>query len=281
MTPNRLKRVMTKLFLNNVSVNGIKAIAYPFGLSASRYIEYAVALDFSAHSGSGMLMLEVGCGHSILPIIRGRSKIETTLVDISKEALKWQVTEGMKHKVKLHSVLASAEKLPFKNNLFSGASLISVLEHLRRDFEAAREVGRVLKPEGIGIVSVPLSSREKSVTKYSYAVGIPTIWKRLFGSSLAIVFKLFRVDRGLSYFERHYSISDVHKRIIFPSGCKLESAIALKSQWIVKIIHERIIPTGVLAILEYILARWFMITSNSTKNMDAIIFNLRKTGKQS
>jgi len=270
-----------KLFFDNVSVNGIKAIIYPFGLSASRYIEYAAALDFSAHLGSGMLMLEAGCGHSILPIIRGRSQVETIVVDISKEALKWQLTESMKHKVKLQAVLASAEKLPFRDNLFSGASLISVLEHLPRDFEAVREVGRVLKPRGIDIVSVPLSSQEKSVIKSSYAVGIPTIWKRLFGSSLTTVFKLFRVDRGLSYFERHYSISDVHKRIVFPSGCKLESAIALRSQQIVKIIHKRIIPTGVLTILEYILARWFMITSSSIKNMDAIIFKLQKTGKQS
>ncbi len=272
---------MAKLFLNNVGVNGIKAVIYPFGLSASRYIEYATALDYSGPLGSGMLMLEVGCGHSILPIIRGRSHMETIVIDVSKEALKWQMREALRHKVKLHSVLASAEHLPFRDNIFSGASLISVLEHLSRDFEAVREVGRVLKPKGIGIVSVPLSSHEKSVTKSSYAVGIPTIWKRLFGSSLAIVFKLFRVDRGLSYFERHYSIGDVHERIIIPSGCKLESAIALRSKQIVKTIHERIIPTGVLAILEYILARWFMIISNSTKNMDAIIFKLRKTGKQS
>jgi SAM-dependent methyltransferase len=271
---------MKKLFFNNVSVNGVKAMIYPFGLSASRYIEYAVALDFSSDLGLGMLILEAGCGHSILPIIRGRSHIETIVIDVSKEALKWQMREALKHKVKLHSVLASAEHLPFRDNIFSGASLISVLEHLSRDFEAAREVGRVLKPNGIGIVSVPLSSHEKSVTKSSYAVGIPTIWKRLFGSSLTIVFKLFRVDRGLSYFERHYTISDVHKRIIIPSGCKLESAVTLKSKRIVKTIHERIISTGVLTILEYILARWFMFTSNSTKNMDAIIFKLRKTSKQ-
>lgn len=270
---------MVKLFWSNISVNGVKAVIYPFGLSASRYIEYAVALDYSAHLGSGMLMLEVGCGHSILPIIRGRRHMETMVIDISKEALKWQIREGEKHKVKLHPVLASAEKLPFKNNLFSGASLISVLEHFSQDFEAVREVGRVLKPKGIGIVSVPLSSREKSVTKSSYAVGIPTIWKRLFGSSLVTVFRLFRVDRGLSYFERHYSIDDIHKRIIIPSGCKLESVVALRSRQIVKIIHERIISTGVLAILEYILARWFMIASNSAKNMDAIIFKLRKTSK--
>jgi SAM-dependent methyltransferase len=45
-------------------------------------------------------------------------------------------------------VMATADRLPFKDNSFDGVISIAVLEHVRDPFRCAREIARVLKPGG-------------------------------------------------------------------------------------------------------------------------------------
>lgn len=55
-------------------------------------------------------------------------------------------------------VVASAEKLPFTDSSFDGIVCFQVLDDLRAPEKAIREMARVLKQSGYGLISVPQSN---------------------------------------------------------------------------------------------------------------------------
>jgi len=83
--------------------------------------------------------------------------------------------------------------------------------------------------------------------------------KRLFGFFLPVLFKKLNVDSTSSCFERFYNVEDVHKRIIIPSGCIAEEWLTLKSAWIIKFIYDKLISSGVLTPLEYLVAKFLTV----------------------
>ena len=93
------------------------------------------------------LVLEIGSG--ISPIIKPTNHIVYS--DISTTALqllKNKYDEGL-------YVLADGACLPFKSNIFSHAVCSEVLEHIRDDWGALKELARVLRPLGGLIVTFP------------------------------------------------------------------------------------------------------------------------------
>lgn len=260
-------------------MNGFRAILYCYGLSASRYVEYAYALNFlSPKVKEDSTILEMGCGHSILPTFWQRKHSETIILDLNRSALEWQ--KGMSNKISKtlsHTILADMRYLPFENESIDCASCISAIEHIAGDgdVKAASELGRVLRKDAICIISVPLSLSEKSFSHEHWTTGIPPVIQRLFKPVLPIILGKLGVDRTSSYFERFFSLEDVQKRIIGPSKALKEDQFTLESRQIVKIVHQKIIPTSVITLLEYFLAKFFII-DKKTKTPDAIMLKLRK-----
>ena len=278
-TSKEFHETFAQLFVHNVHLNGLRAILYCFGLSASRYIEYTSALIFlNSELKASSIILEMGCGHSILPTLLAKSDLEVVTLDLSRDALKWQINKSRETLNKsLNPVLADGRSLPFKNRSISVISCISAIEHIpgNGDIQASREIGRVLEPNGLCIISFPLSTRLISYSKREWTAEIPHLAKRFSKSFLPIIFKKFKVDRTLSYFERFYGLKDVHKRIIAPSCCIKEDCLALKSGWFVKFLYERLIPTGVFTPLEFVMAR-FLTVSKCTQDIEAVILKIRK-----
>lgn len=259
------------MFVHNLNLHGAKSTVYAFGLSASRYTEYRNAVKFFSKAS---LLLDVGCGHSILPTFWEKLGFQIVTVDFNLEVLRWQKSKAKS----LTVVCCEGQHIPFREESVVAVSCISTIEHLPKDgdIQLAHEIGRILKRNGFAVVSLPLSS-EKTHSTTDFATDIPILLKRVFGKLLPTVFRMFNVDRSGSYFERHYAIDDVHKRIVVPSNCKLEDYVALGSKPLVKIIHGKIFPQGTLTFLEYLLAWTFMIVGKSAANSDAIILKLRKT----
>jgi ubiquinone/menaquinone biosynthesis C-methylase UbiE len=278
-TSKEFHETFAQLFVHNVRLNGLRATLYCFGLSASRYIEYTSALIFlSSELKASSIILETGCGHSILPTLLAKSDLEVVTLDISRDALKWQIHKSRETLSKsLHAVLADGRNLPFKDASISVISCISAIEHIpgNGDIQAAREMGRVLEPNGLCIISFPLSTRLISYSKREWTAEIPPLIKRFSKFFLPMIFEKFKVDRTLSYFERFYSLKDVHKRIIASSCCIKEDYLALKSGWFVKFFYERLIPTGVFTPLEFVMAR-FLTVSKYTQDIEAVILKIRK-----
>lgn len=272
--------IARQLLVHNIHVNGLKAVIYSYGLSASRYVEYAGALTFLLPElKQGGTILDVGCGHSILPAYWQRLNLKTITLDANRDALKWQVRKSKRiANVFFQAVLADMRHMPFKTKSILGVSCISAIEHIRGngDIKVASEIGRILKKNGISIISIPLSSHEKSYAKTRWTTGIPPVLQSLFKFCLSTILSKLGVDRTSSYFERFFSNTDVYKRIIEPSDCLKEDCFMLKSGYIIKLIYAKIFPIGVLTLIEYLVAK-FLMTSKRVRKGDALVLKLRKT----
>jgi SAM-dependent methyltransferase len=69
-------------------------------------------------------------------------------------------------KRKINDYQADLRNLPFKGNTFNFVFASHVLEHIQDDEKAITEIKRVLKPEGIAILQIPIIS--KKTIEYSY-----------------------------------------------------------------------------------------------------------------
>lgn len=272
-------KMAKQLFLHNIRINGVKAVIYSYGLSDSRYAEYAGAVGFlSRETGKAETVLEIGCGHSILPTFWQRLGIEVIVLDTSRMALRWQKIKGNKIAERaVEAVLADMQYLPFRHESIMRLSCISALEHVpsNGDIGSASEIGRILKVNGISVISVPLTTRNEGCCIRHWGGEIPPLIQSLLHFCLPVVFRALRVDRTSSYFERLFSLEDVCKRIVIPSKCKEEDYFVLKSGSVAKALHEKILPQGSLTILEYLVARFLQIGRGITAP-GAIIIELKK-----
>jgi len=98
----------------------------------------------------GASLLDAGCGAGLLTKTVDHL-YKVTATDISPLSL--QLTRQRKPKARI--VLANLEKkLPLPANQFDGAVLLDVLEHIH-DTKALPNIQKVLKPNGILIITVP------------------------------------------------------------------------------------------------------------------------------
>lgn len=100
-------------------------------------------------------VIDIGCGFGEFAGVTF-NKIEVG-IDINENDLKKAVL-GKKYKKLLN---ADARNLPFKNNSFSTAVSVSVLEHIPQVEKVIPEAYRILKKNGLLIFSVPTVSMEK------------------------------------------------------------------------------------------------------------------------
>ena len=98
----------------------------------------------------GTRLLDAGCGTGILTkTIENAYKV--TAIDVSKKAL----ALARKRKPKAKLLWANLEKrLPFPKDSFTGITLLDVLEHID-DRKSLPNLARVMKPEGVIIITVP------------------------------------------------------------------------------------------------------------------------------
>jgi ubiquinone/menaquinone biosynthesis C-methylase UbiE len=274
----RLDQFAKSFFVHNLKVNGFRALIYCFGLSASRYVEYSAALTFLLNGAKRISVLEVGCGHSILPTYLKLRGTETIVVDINREALKWQIQKGKRCSTSgVAAVLADARFLPFANGSFDSTSGISSIEHIPYDGDAraVSEMARILSYGGTFVISLSTQEVPKVATTEDWGTNIPAPLRKVFGSSLPIIMNKVGVDRKHEYFERFYSKRDITERIVRPSKCKEKDSLSLKSRFLMRFLHRKIIPTGALTLLEYALVRFFDV-GRRLNQPDAVILKLTK-----
>jgi len=100
-------------------------------------------------------VLDVDCSDGLLLECFYKYGAECYGVDISKKALSF----APKEKLNLFIVDIEKENLPFKDESFDLVTILEVLEHLRNHKRIISEIYRVLKPNGIVMMSSPVDSR--------------------------------------------------------------------------------------------------------------------------
>jgi SAM-dependent methyltransferase len=111
-----------------------------------------ILLDYLELRG-GERVLDCGCGMGFHLMAMGTvwDGLQLVGLDSDPERLKWAEREG----VPADLVHGDVERLPFDDESFDKVLMSEVLEHLRDDRQALREVHRVLRPGGVLAVSVP------------------------------------------------------------------------------------------------------------------------------
>ncbi|MFC1539555.1 class I SAM-dependent methyltransferase [Candidatus Latescibacterota bacterium] len=71
------------------------------------------------------------------------------------------------------------EKTPFEDNFFDGAVVNEVLEHIFDDISALEEIHRILKKDGILVVTVPYFSNVQDNPEYHVRIHSPKTMRRL------------------------------------------------------------------------------------------------------
>lgn len=94
-------------------------------------------------------LLDVGCGTGLNQETLARFG-QVFGADSSEEALKFSRARNLEN-----LVLSDAESLHFSNEMFDVVTALDVLEHVNDDLKALSEVWRVLKEDGVIVITVP------------------------------------------------------------------------------------------------------------------------------
>lgn len=109
----------------------------------------SLILDKYSSSVNRLKVLDVGCGTGAVMQFLIKKNFETHGIDPSEEALKYCAFKGLSVKK------SSAEEIDFPENSFDIVFALDVLEHLENPELAVEEIRRVLKKNGVFIMTVP------------------------------------------------------------------------------------------------------------------------------
>lgn len=114
-----------------------------------RKIIFNIIKKNRSNLGKDIKILDVGCGTGLL-----LKELETLGVccgiDISQKAVDFCKKRGIGN-----VQIADATNIPYPDSTFEVVLALDVIEHIEKDEEALKEIYRVLKPQGIAIITVP------------------------------------------------------------------------------------------------------------------------------
>lgn len=112
---------------------------------------YQVAVD---QMRSTSRILEIGAGDGCLTALLAEAGAEVTGIEVDSAAVKLAST-ALRSMDNCAIAQADCYQLPFQSEEFDVAVLADVIEHLEEPEAALAEAARVLKPEGVLIVTTP------------------------------------------------------------------------------------------------------------------------------
>jgi SAM-dependent methyltransferase len=126
------------------------------------YIERGIGRWLRRYSREDDVVLDVGCGDMRLyKYIPRNSHYYAFDISMNELFLKEELSG---RKANLHFAFASAMDIPLASDTVNIVTCLEVLEHIAGYMEAVREIWRVIKPNGLFLVSIP--------NNYSYKYAI-------------------------------------------------------------------------------------------------------------
>lgn len=129
------------------------------------YNEHITRYKFASQFVKGKIVMDVACGEgygSHMLIESGAQ--EVVGIDISSEAIN-HARKKYKTK-KLKFITSNALSLPFKDNTFDIVVSFETIEHLSDQLKFVKEIKRLLKKNGLAILSTPNSLNSDHINKF-------------------------------------------------------------------------------------------------------------------
>jgi SAM-dependent methyltransferase len=201
-------RVGLYLFASGRVKRGLRYLAMP--VPYWRSLEYRLVWK-EADFQSGDRILDIGSPKLLSLYLAEKIGAEVFATDIEDYFLGeydfLRNARKISHQT-LHLEVEDGRRLSFPDNSFTKVYSISVIEHIPEegDTECLREIGRVLRPGGLCLITVPYwpTSRDEYRPPNFY-------WARSSTST----------PDGRVFFQRRYCQEDLYTRLIKPSGLTL------------------------------------------------------------
>jgi 2-polyprenyl-3-methyl-5-hydroxy-6-metoxy-1,4-benzoquinol methylase len=124
------------------------------GLVGDRQYIHGCILDYYG-SFKGLRVLGAGCGTGRIEAWLAEEGCEVVCMDSLVEALQISGIHGLRANTEQSLVLGDIRRMPLKDRTFDLIYSGGVVEHFEDTTETLREYLRVLKPNGVAILSVP------------------------------------------------------------------------------------------------------------------------------
>lgn len=175
------------------------------GMAILKFIEYPMTMY---HLGNikNKRVLDIGAHYRYFGIWLATRGGKVTAVDIDGENMaKYRNLDFFKRNPeRLLPCVADGTKLPFAANSFAAVVSVSTIEHIQHDAEVMNEIGKVLSPGGVAVLSFPFNCIDVSWPNPGY------------------VFKMNNAVTDTAVgFTRAYSIASIKERLCTPSGLEL------------------------------------------------------------
>lgn len=198
---------------------------------------YAITLDFCAKK----TILDIACGEGYGSNLIARKALKVIGVDIAFDVIESAQLKYQNNN--LQFLQGSADKIPCENNFFDVVVSFETIEHHDKHHEMLSEIKRVLKPEGLTIISTPdkLIYTDKKMRKNPYH--IKELYKNDFISLLSAYFSNVRIFRQKSFFSSLIipdEIKEFSKNIKFYQGnySNISSANEIESEYLIGIASD-------------------------------------------
>ncbi len=140
------------------------------------YHRYTMAMNWT----SGLDVLDAACGEGYGSHLLAANAQSVTGVDISDAAIKHAKKTYAKPNLKY--IQANVLKMDFEDNSFDVVVSFETLEHLAEHTELINEFKRVLKPEGVLIISTPDKKEYSDKTGFDNEYHVKELYKEDFAN---------------------------------------------------------------------------------------------------
>jgi ubiquinone/menaquinone biosynthesis C-methylase UbiE len=129
----------------------LKVLVIPFSYFCFfKLVEKGIALRYLG-SVKNKLLIDIGCGCGEFSLGLSSKGGVVVGVDIDKKAI--IIAKNLSSRG-CNFILADAQKLPFRSNVFDAICSLSCLEHVTNDDEAIKEMVRIVKSKGVVVLTV-------------------------------------------------------------------------------------------------------------------------------
>ncbi len=270
-----------KIFHAAIKRNGWRQLFfYLSNLDFTRFIEYTKTFEFlncKSDICKSDIILELGCGYSILPTILSNSCKYYICLDLSKNACKYQATLP-----NVSSVVADMQHLPFKTGVIPTIVAISSIEHIPNDRLVFEEISRISKNGANTVISIPYSNRHveiKKIERSKFLLNILYKFKGLWKKILDRHLYYFLEQTSTDSFMKYYTLEEINS-LIRSGDFSIENYYLYENILLQKFF--KVIPQGWFLLKDIIVGwiLWNIEDMVDLKNPRGIILRFKRNDKK-